>query len=73
MGRAGVTGKRPPASALSTVMPGLDRGIHGGVRVVAGMDPAVEPRGDGKGENRAPPLVKGDDFPQTDIRPALTI
>ena len=58
---------------LSTVMPGLDRGIHGGVRVVAGMDPAVEPRDDGKGENRAPPLVKGDDFPQTDIRPALTI
>ena len=42
-------------------------------RRAATLDPAVEPRGDGKGENLAPPLVKGDDFPQTDIRPALTI
>ena len=73
MGQAGVTGKRPPTPAPSTVTPRLIRGIHGGGRVVAGMDPAIKSCGDGEGEDGSAPLVKGDDFPQTDIRPALTI
>ena len=73
MGQAESPGKRAAGAAPITVMPRRDRGIHGGGRVVAGMDPAIKSRGDGEGEDGPPPLFKGDDFPHTDIRAALTI